>query len=388
MSLVKFPLQTDREALVEAAYAFLEEQFPGWKPEPGNPEVVLIRGIIYAVIAPAAELAADVPDEIFNVWGTDLVNLPPHTATPATVSTTWTVQDTAGYTIKQGWEVDVPVTGDESQGFRVVSDVVIPPGKSATAAGEVLMEAINPGAAAAAIGTAGTVCSLVNAIGYVSTVKLAEATHGGEDAEEPAAYLSRLAETMRTLSPRPVIARDVEIIARNIAGVGRAVAIDNWNAETEAGEQEKTTSVYVTDSSGLATSAEVKAVVLADLQSKREANFLFFVRDATYTEVDVKTTIVEREGYEHAAVVAAVKKALEEFLSPANYGLRVPGEPQTWVNSPTLRYQDLVTVVNSVEGVEHYTLLESRKHSGSYGVVDITLSGKAPLPKVNTLTVT
>lgn len=385
MSYIDFPLEINPTALKEAMYEAMQERFPNWQPNEGNPEKWLIDAIVDRLIVPLAELAADVPPEIFHRWGAEIVNVQPQAAVAATVATTWKLIDAAGYTIAAGTQVDLARSGDEVIGFRVANDVTVAPGDEETAAGEVVLEAIEAGEEGNELEGEGL---LVDALAFVDSIAVVGKSSGGADAEDPLDYLGRLAETMKTLTPRPIIARDVEILVRNTPGIGRSLAIDNYNAETEETEQEKTTTVFVTDDDGATATAEAKATALADLQAKREINFIFFVEDATYTPVDVKVVAVEREGFSHAGMLADLQATLEDFLNPAIYGRRQPDEPQTWVNTPTLRYQDLVTAINNVQSLDHYTTLEVRKSGGAWKTTDLTLDGIAPLPEVGTLTLT
>lgn len=389
MSFVELPIEINAEALIEETFDDMVAQFPGWEPRAGNPETWLIRAIAVRLIVPLAELAAEMGEEAFARFGELIVNVPPHPALAATVKSKWKVQDTAGYTIPAGTQVDVAVSGDESLGFVVVSAAPVAEGSSE--AKEVLLEAIEEGEEANGIpGPA----SLVDAISYVTSVELEGTPSGGSTAEEPADYLDRLADTMRTLAPRPVTAEDVAILVRNIAGVQRVGVLDNYNGETETGSLEKTLSVYPLDSSGQPVTAKVAEEILAVLKARREVNFNFYVitnkAKYKYNKIDVTAELVPNAGFDKATVAAAVKAAVEAFLSPANWGQSPPGDDTSWdiASFTKLRYQDLVTAVNNVQGVNYASKLEMRKSGGSFGTADITLEGPAPLVEPGTMTIT
>jgi hypothetical protein len=382
---VSLPIEATPQQMLEETVAELEAQLEGWDPALGEYELILFQAIIFRIALPLIQLAAQVDAAIFSEWGRTIVNVLPQEATRATAKSTWTVKDEAGYTIKAGTQVDLARSGDERIGFVVVADVEIPPGSTATAAGEVILEAVEPGLEGNGLEGEGI---LIDALSYVTAIALTEASSGGTDAEDPQRYLGRLAETMQTFIEGVVIAPDVEIVVRNVAGVGRALAIDNYNLETEEGEQEKTTTVILTDAEGEPVAAAVKEAVEALLEEKREVNYLFFVGEATYHDIDVEGEIVPMQGFDKATVAAQVEVAIEEFLDPATFGQEPPGDTSTWVNSTTLRYQDLVTLVNQVEGVSHYTVLKWRRAAEAMAAADITMTGVAPLPRADTLTIT
>ena len=54
--------------------------------------------------------------------------------------------------------------------------------------------------------------------------------------------------------------------------------------------------IVVCDVAGEPCSGDVKAAVKADLEAKREVNFLFFVLDPTYTTIHVKWAVVPLPG--------------------------------------------------------------------------------------------
>lgn len=382
---VKLPVESTPQQMLEEWAAEMESLIEGWNPALAEYETINAQAIIYRLIYPLLTLAANVDAAIFNEWGRTIVNVVPQEATRATVDSTWTMVDAAGYTIKAGTQVDIARTGDERIGFVVVSDVVVPPGETVTEPGQVDLEAVEPGLEGNGLEGEGI---LIDALFFVDSIAIVGTSSGASDAEDPLRYLGRLAETMQTFIEGVVRARDVEIVARNVPGIGRALALDNYNAETEEDEQEKTTTVAVTDDEGEPATAEAKGDLKAVLEEKREINYLFFVIDATYHLLDVEGVIVPMQGFDQAEVAANVAAAIAAAFSPARHGQQPPGDAASWVNSGTLRYQDLVTVVNNVQGMDHYTTLKWRIAAAAFGTADIALSGAAPLPNPDSIVIT
>lgn len=385
---IELPVELNGAALKAEIYAAMEDKFPGWEANPNNPEVWLIDAMVDRLMVPLSQLAADVAAELFYSYGEKIVQVQPIGATPATVKSTWTMKDDLGYTIKAGTQVNVPTAGDEGEGFRVVNEVNVPAKSTATEPGQVVLEAIEPGTGANGLDGEATPEDTLNFLAAEEGIMLVGASTGGEAAEDPATYLDRLTETMLTLAPRPILPRDVEILARNIPGVFRSVALDLFNPETDDPEDpetwlsERTVSVVVCDSAGEPCSGGVKALVEADLSSKREVNFKFFVLDPTYTTVAVHFQIVVRPGFDQATVEATVKAAIEAFLAPNAFGVDSASDPRSWNNQTVVRYQDIVTVVNNQQGVDHYTVLKIGKEGGALAAnADIELTGAAPLTK-------
>ena len=316
MSFVSLPIQINAEALIEEAYAVMEANFPGWEPNPANAETILIRAMVYALVIPLAQLSSDVSEEIFARYGEQIVNTPPHVATPAAGMVKITVRDEAGYKIPAGTQIDLERTGSEQVGFRTAAPVEVEAGQ--TSVTDVPIEAIEAGSAGNNLSGAAT---LVDALGEIEAVELEGETGGGSDAEESIAYLNRLAETMETLAPRPIVARDVAILARSVSGVARAAVRDNYNLETNETGQEKVTTVGIVGPDGGTVALSVKEAVEALLEEKRELNFRFFVANPSYTVLYIEAELVPAKGYVQAEAVAGAEAQLDELLDPARWGV-------------------------------------------------------------------
>ena len=142
------------------------------------------------------------------------------------------------------------------------------------------------------------------------------------------------------LSPRPILPNDFAVLALDVPGVARAVAIDGYNPSTGTYNNERMVTVAVTDAQGEVVSAEIKSAVAASLDVKREVNFAVHVIDPTYVTVDVNATIKAQNGYDPAAVATAATQAVTAFLQPYSWH---------WTN--TLRYNQLLAVLAQVPGV-------------------------------------
>lgn len=384
MSFIEFPVAFDGATLKAQLYTGMEERFANWRYNANSPEVAMIDEFVDRLMVPLGELAADVAAEIFNAYGEKIVKVLPIAATPATVKSTWTMVDAAGYEIKAGTQVKIATSGNTGQGFRVVNAVVVPAASLATDPGEVVLEAIEPGTEGNDLEGEAKPEDTLN---FLDSIALVGKSTGGEDAEDPQTYLTRLAETMETLSPSPIIPRDVEILARNVPGVFRAVALDLFNPETDDPEDpetwtsERCVTVAVCDSAGQPCSAEVKEAVKAELEARREANFKFFVIDATYTMLAIKFQIVPRAGFDRAVEEAKVQVAFEAFLDPVVFGVESSTDPRSWNHETLVRYQDLITVLNNQQGVDHYTELKVGIEGEGLGEADVPLAGAAPLTK-------
>lgn len=380
-NFIEFNIETDEEALIELFYTAMVEAFPEWTPAAGNYEVWLARAWARMGVE-IAELAVDVPPELFHQFGEKILGLPPIEAAPATAQTTWTVQDTDGYTIFAGTLISIQQTGSELIGFEVQNDVIIPPG-SATAE-DITVEAVEPGEYAN--GAAGPV-TLIDALPFVTSITLDDSTANGADDEDPEAYLNRLTSEARLLSPRPVLPHDAAVLARRVVGVYRAVALDLYNPNTDTWDNEKTTTVAVADEDGEVVSAGIKDEVETLLAAMREINFEFYVIDPTYTDVNVTFDVEPLSGYVQGTVNDNVIAALTEYLSPGTWGApRFADSNAAWSQGDTVYLNELIALIDGVAGVDRVNSVTLAADGNPLSAADVSLAGPAPLTRPGTLT--
>lgn len=222
---IEFPLDTNPEVLAEDAFDYIQAHFPTWIPADGNLDTIMVE-VGARLAAEARDVASLVPVSIFRYFG-GLVGIPPQEATYATGLTDWTLINNAGYTIPAGTQVGIRTAGDVLVPFLTMTDIVVPPGS--TTALNVLITAVEAGGESNAIGTAAGPVELISTLDFVVSITLDAATSGGIDAEDEEDYLDRLRTRLQLLAPRPIIARDFAIMAEDIGGVERAVAIDGYD---------------------------------------------------------------------------------------------------------------------------------------------------------------
>ena len=381
---ITLPLAVDPSLILAQALDYLAAQFPGWVPREGHLEVALLE-VMARMVSQSAAVAAQVPLAIFQYFGTSLLGLPPGAGAPALMATTWTMVDTQGYTVPAGTLVAYPASGSTNVLFAVASAFTLPPGVQSSGPGAVLLQAMQPGAAAN--GLPPRACVLVDALAYVATVASVAPTSGGTDAESLSAYLNRLSTELRLIGPRPILTPDFAALALNQPGVGRACAINGYNPADGSVNNERMVAVAVVDGNGDALAAPSIAAVQAYLESVREVNFVVNVFAPTYTAVSLTAQLVAAPGQSLAGVQQSAINAAASALSPANWG----GGNQTppiWTNETTLRYLELVALLGNVAGVDYVaSLTVGLGPSPTMGTVDLTLSGVIALPTPGNITI-
>lgn len=378
------PIEVDETSLQNDSYDYLQENWPDWVPNDSNLETWMIPANT-RIGAYVAEIASQAPPSIFRYLGSTILGIPPIAASTATVESTWTISDNpAGRTIAAGTLVALDDGDGNPIAFEVDEDVTVGSPDLTTAVGGVVLRAVEEGVASNGLGGAGVEADMLDPVVWVDAVTLTSVTEGGADEESPEAYQNRLSARLTLYSERLILARDAEPLVRDIAaqnGVDvRALALDNYNPVDDTFDNERMLAVVMSVlGTGAHVSSGLKTIVDAQLQALREVNFIVNVIDPDDNTVDVTFTITPVEGADPDVALANALSAVETYLSPGNWGLP-PGSTTGWIQQSTLRRQEISTVINNADSVDHWdTLTIGVNGAGQTTAETFTLTGAAPL---------
>jgi uncharacterized phage protein gp47/JayE len=383
---IRIPIESDPEVLAQTVFDYIQGQAPGWAPADGNLDTWIIRSV--AMLASEnRDIASDVQDDIFRYFGATMIGVPPRDATYAQATTTWVMNDSLGHLISAGTTVGIRDPAGELQGFTVAFDVTVPAGQTATASGAVVILAVVPGVDGNNIGSTNGPVELVDVLDWVQSITVTGPTSGGADAELDSDYMNRLTTRLQRLSQRPILPADFSSMALDADPiVWRAVAIDGYNPANSTYSNERMIAVAAVDSAGNAVSTTVKNEIDALLQANREVNFIVNVMDPRYTTINVVTTVHIAAGFTQANVTSSITSALNNYLSPANWGqdpsVTSGAAPQTWVETTSVYYNEVITVISNVVGVDRVISLTLNGTSA-----DVALTSPAALTRPGTVTV-
>lgn len=374
-------IESDPTTIEDSIYSRIQAAFPSWVPEETDLST-LISEALSERVDEILTLAASVPADIFRYFG-PLVGINPVQAAFASGTTTWTVRDTQGYTIPSGTNVRKLIGGETYAYFTTVGDVSIPAGSSSTTAGQVVIAAVEEGAAYN--GLTGSM-ELLDVLDYVTGVTLTAPTYGGADEDDIDTFLNNLANRLQLMADRPILAADFAIYARTVPGVYRALGIDNYNPVDQTFNNEKMVTIVAVDTNGAAVSGAVKANIVSTLEAVREWNFVVNTADPTYNTLNIVVTATATSGSDIAAVQSAVLAQLASYLSPATWGVNPldPTDTTGWTRQTTIRLYELASLIDRVVGVDYVNNITINGIAADY-----TMTGVAPLPDGNPyLTVT
>jgi hypothetical protein len=308
-------VEADQDAIAEQVFTSLATRVPGWQAHDGNLETWLTEAWSESASEIRA-LCADVPASIFQTYGSEVLGIPPQLAVGASGFATFTAVDLQGYTLDVGTTFVIPRSGSDLVAFTTSQTVTIDSGDDTVT--EVPFSAVIPGGDAN--GLAGT-AQMADPLAWVADIQVDVPTSGGQDAELPQDYLDRLTVLMRMVALRPVLPQDFAILALQVDGVGRAIAMNLYDPVAHTWTNARTVTLVITDADGQPCSAAIKQQVVDYLEALREVNWVVHVIDPTYTPVAVTFTVTAYQGQNTQTVLDACTANVAAALDPANYRL-------------------------------------------------------------------
>jgi hypothetical protein len=380
------PLIQTPEAVVQLAFEKLQERYPSFNPNPADPSYQFFLAFAYIAVETIL-LSFDVPEEIIRIVGELVYQTKPAAAVAALATTTWEAVDALGHTIPLGTQVTIEPEGEEPVAFETTEEVTIAAGQTKTAAGAVPIRAIEPGEEGNVEGALKVHPS--ETLAWVEKVTVSKTPSGGEEEETTEEFAALMLELATLVKPQPILPEDfanfVRLLVPGLKGA-RVLAVDLLELNSKYGYEnntakaenvERCVTVIPVLENGTEPAASVQQEAYELLASRREATFKAFVGSPTFNKIEIKVKATVLSGYSKAGTEEQLKSALESFISPANWGLpSTPNQPPgKWVQRKKIFFQDLVTAVNNVPGIGHYTEL---KLNGAEA--DVTMTGIAPLP--------
>lgn len=215
------PVDTDPEVIFQEFQTFMQSIYPNWKPSAAQLDVLMAR-FFSLKISLTADMVARVTRSIFKWFGANVVSVQPLLATSASVSVIFTAADSVGHTIPSGSDFGLRDSTGDLHIFSLDNDAIIAPSTTAiTASASAIEEGVQ---ANNLTGNA----EMINQFDWLSSAVTSGPSSGGVDEEAEDVYLNRLTANLGLMSPRPILAPDFALLARNIPGVWRAIALDNF----------------------------------------------------------------------------------------------------------------------------------------------------------------
>jgi hypothetical protein len=356
-----------------------QARMPVWVPNPGAPEVLLmqVESLRHSVLL---NVFQQVKALIFAEFGISIGGVPFGVATSASADATVTIAEEylgEANEVSAGFRV---LIGEET--FAVQDSVLVGVGtKSVT----VTLVASEPGTAAN--GLTGAVTPL-DTDPFIQSIALLEPTNGGEDQEDEDTYRDRLVAKERRDSPTIITAVDAQEAILEIPGVGGCLILDNYvpGKGEESAEEDVpgafTAVLRAPDGSNVSDEIKALALAVVSLEGERLLDLDGHVIDPTRTDLAIEYAFDVFPGFDESVVKTAADAAVTAYLDDATWGsLPGAGGTQDWTDEQLVRFAEIYTVLNNVEGLNHVTSLKINGKANE----DVALAGPGALPNLTSI---
>lgn len=357
-------LQMGGEAdMVSAATAYAQVALPEWEPRAGNTEVVLMESL--ALMLGVEVLALQmVPSQVLEQL-LQLYGVPRDAGAGATARVKFSVTASAPIqTIPAGtllrYELEETA---ESFDFFTMSPLEIV--TSETLVGYVAVLADEIGSELNGL-PAGTELELVDPLYFVEGVVTDQDLKGGRDEEEDDVYYARASTVLARLTSTLVLPEHFRYAAMGEPNIGRVMVLDLYNPATPTVEAPGHVTLAVADLDGNPLTPEAAANLQDKLEQQALASLSIHIIEPTYTTVNVTLSVTSKAGFTADQTRAELTALLTNWISPMR-----------WDWSPEISTYSLVSVIGTASSVGVITQVPN----------SITLPGKAPLPRLGTLTI-
>lgn len=356
----------DPQTIYDAGIAAALAKLTDWQPREDNTEVVLLEALaveISELVYAVNRVPGAVVETLLRLYGLtrDLGRQP-------SASITVTLADNLGHTIPAGTRFMLAVDDlADPLELSLDADLVIAPGATA---GTGTATGLGLPTSAANLTPIGTPLTVLDPVPYVNTATLATAIGGGTDPEDGDAFLDRGIVRLSRLVTTLVHADHFTAAALEQPYVSRATTSDLTANDGTIGNDPGHVTVAVLGPGGAMLSATDKSDLTSLLSAAALANLVVHVVDATITSVAVTATVVVKDTADVTDTLDACELALAEYLNP-----------DTWEWAGTVYRNELISLLDQVEGVERVATLTAP-------AADVALSGIGPLTTAGVLTVT
>ena len=347
------------------AVAHLKTMLPEASISPASTEAILnetLSIMVGPIMAAHQVLPSRVVDHLMTLYG--LERYPGYRAegkVRVTVNPTASEVRIASGTVLRHYLA----SSNELREYRTVEDLLILPAESIT--GEVRVEATSVGTEHNGLPVGATLDAVDAYFIDVDRFEISESPRGGEGPESNESWWERSRAQLERQVSTLVVPDQFRSAALTRGEVNRAYVLDLYNPAAPTVEAPGHVTLAVTDSEGLPLTPRERTDLEAWLQDQAMASLQVHVIDATYTTINPAVVVEAVPGATLSIVEAAVRDQLTRWLSPTTWGW--------W---PEITPYDFVSALDDVAGVARVITVPQK----------ITLTGKAPLPKLGTVTVT
>lgn len=353
------------EDVYSDAYLYAQTSLPEWTPASGSSEDAILQAtstMTADLIGAINRLPAGLVEVLLQLFGVTR-----NAGIRATGSVWIEAVDDTGYTVPAGTRLGFLDNSDIDDPILYTFDtndaLTIPQGQ--TGASVTITAALNNEYPAL---QDGETLQLITPVSFVDTVTMWGDLEVGADAESDVEYFARAIAKLQSYTAALVLPQQFEqYILATYTDVYRAKAYSRVNPVNndfiDAPENGYVT-IYVSRVGGASLSAGAAAVIEEDLSNRATAGLNINVEPPTIVEVEVATTVTMKSGFISTEVEDAVQVAIDQYV-----------HPDYWDWSPAIYYNELIALIDRVDGVDRVVELTIEGVEADY---DFTEYGVLP----------
>jgi hypothetical protein len=359
--------------IYDAALDYGRAAIPEWTPQAGTVEDAILQaasGVAGELLAALNRVPSSVLEALLKLFGIDRL-----TGDAATVDVRITFIDDLGHTVPSGTRFGyLDNTGGDSVLYVFET--------TAEASAESPSTYVDVEVTGILIEEypfieSGTELRLLSGISYIESVELLADISVGSIGETDEEYFSRGIALLNSYTSALVLPDQYEsYLLANYSTIYRAKAYSlldpSNNDATAEPSAEGYLTVYACGIDGASLSAQSASAIVEDLTAKSVGGLIINVEPPALIDVTVTTTYILKTGYNSGDVTTAVETALTNYLGP-----------NSWMWKTTVYYNELISLIDQVPGVERVESLVITGGAGSTvsgDNLDFDAYGSLPVP--------
>ena len=345
------------ETVYDNAVAYAQVAIPEWTPVAGSIEDAIVQVSTYLASylgAAINRVPNGVLEGLLKLFGIDrIMGIAP------TGYAQFTAIDNAGCNIPAGTRVGyIDATNPDNTilyTFDTTIDLNISPGSTTgivPITGTALIEYPSL--------VSGTTLQLYSSVSYVNSVMLYGNLDVGEDPESDSQYLTRAISKLNSYTTALVTTSQIQQYV--LSSYTDAYRVKVYNRLNSANDNASVTAtngyatIYVAQNGGASLSATAMTAIQTDVANRTVAGLTIGVKSPNSVAITVATSVTMKAGYSSTVVQANVNSAIQKYLHP-NY----------WDWSQTIYQNEMIALIDSVEGVDRVVSVSMTPGAGATG---------------------
>lgn len=346
---------TQPSTIYDSAVEYAQVAVPEWTPISGSVEDAIIQVGAY-VAGHLGGAINRVPNGVLEAL-LKLFGITRNVGVAPTGYVQITTINNAGYTIPSGTRFAYLDNSNPDNtvlySFDTVEELTISPGSTVGTVGISGTSLIEY-----PVLTSGTTLQLVSSVSSVSSAVLFGNIEIGSDPETDTQYLTRAIAKLNSYTTALVTASQIQqYILSAYTDAYRVKVYNRLNSTNDAASVTATNgyaTIYVAKQGGASLTATAMSAIQQDVADRTVAGLTIGIKQPYIVPITLATTVTMKTGYSQPTVTSNVTAALNQYL-----------HPDYWDWAGTIYYNELISLIDQVDGVDRVVSLTITAASGA-----------------------